>query len=259
MTTVGQIDAVAREAAASGRYILARAGTATPQLPPNGMAFILSKGGTGSLGFNGGLTPIKHSASFTAPVFITKTSYERKGYVVDHFAEVLATTAADIEHDSYYPAPGDHLRPGMTQTINKKKYDHYWRITPEISKLIQQGEEEHLADAARAFELTYKLIADTINGMVGTKFGPRETPGAATKYAEAELARRLPRELGGDSANWPKVLDRLLDQTLERDKKGWHSLSIDPETTEGDKIIHLVSVTSTTRVGQVPSSQVVNY
>jgi hypothetical protein len=259
ITILERIQSIAREAEASGEHILARAGTTKPQLPPHGMGVIVAKGGSGSLGFSGGLTPIKHSGSFTTPVFMTKTSAVRKGYVVQHFAEVLPTSAQDIEHDSFYPDAGDHLRPGMTQTINKITYNHYWRITPEISSLIRQGEEEHLADAARAFELTYKLIADTINGMIGTKFGPNGTPGAATQTAEAELARKLPNVLGPDPANWAKVLDRLLDQTLVRDNSGWHSLVTAPETTEGDKIVHLVTVTSTTRVGQVASSQVVNY
>ena len=128
-----------------------------------------------------------------------------------------------------------------------------------MSDLIRRGEEEHLADAQRAYELTYGLIADTINSMVGRRFGPARTPRDAERLAEAELERRLPRELGTNPRDWIATLNRLLLQTQERDRSGWHAVSIDPPQTEGQKIVHPVVTTSTTRIGQVASTQVVRY
>lgn len=239
--------------------IIIRAGSRAIQQAPNGLASILRKSGTATLGTTGGLTLIENAAAFTAPTFTTRTSSTREGSQVRHYAEVLPTSSADVTHESYYPGPGDHLRPGMKQIIDGRVFYHYWRISDKMSSLIRRGEEEHLADAARAYNITYKLIADTINGMVGKQFGPASTPYEAERLAEAELAKRLPADLGTDPRKWAQVLDRLLLQTQQRDRKGWHSISIDPEITEGTKILHPVSVTATTSIGMSKSTSVVNY
>jgi hypothetical protein len=147
----------------------------------------------------------------------------------------------------------------MTQTINGKVFTHYWRISSNVSALIRRGEEEHLADAQRAYDLTYRLISDTINALAKERFGPAGTPGEATKLAEAALARRLPRALGTNPSNWVAVLNRLLDATKTRDTQGWHAVSADPPRTVADRIIHPVATTPTTKIGRVPPSQIVNY
>lgn len=211
------------------------------------------------MGVSGGLTLFKSAESFTAPVFTTRNVHEREGTVTRHYAEVQPTTTSDVTHLSYYPGPGDHMRPGTMQMIDGKAYTHYWRISRQISDLMRRGEEEHLADVKRAYEITYKLIADTINAMVGKRYGPGATPREADLLAEAELATKLPAALGTNPANWAKVLDRLLTQTKNRDKEGWHSISINPPITEGSKFVDVVDVASTTRIGRVSSDQVVNY
>jgi len=98
----------------------------------------------------------------------------------------------------------------MTQRIGGRVYNHYWRISQQVSALIRQGEEEHLADAERAYNLTYKLIADTINATAGQRFGPAPTPREVERLAEAELAKRLPSQLGTDPRTWVAMLNRLL-------------------------------------------------
>jgi hypothetical protein len=223
------------------------------------MADILRRSGNSSLGTSGGLTLIKNAAAFTAPRFVTANQVQRTGSRVEHYAVIQHTSANDATHESFYPAAGDHERPGMTQQINGKSYQHYWRISQQVSSLIRQGEQEHLDDALRAYELTYKLIADAINGMAGQRFGPSRTPSEAERLAEAALARKLPSQLGTDPGKWVQVLDRLLGQTMTRDTQGWHALSIDPPVTVGNMIVHPVSTTSTTQIGRVPSSRVVNY
>jgi hypothetical protein len=260
VATMEQLQEIAARAQAGTGEILARAGTASLQAAPGGLGTIVGRGGSGGrLGSTGGLTLIKHAASFTIPEFTTRTSATRQGYAVQHYAEVCRTTSVDAVHECYYPGPGDHARPGMTQRIDGTVYTHYWRVSAEMSELIRRGEEEHLADAQRAYDLTYGLVADTINSMVGRRFGPARTPRDAERLAEAELERRLPRELGANPRDWIAALDRLLDQTLERDRSGWHSVDTNPPQTEGQKIVHVVSTTGTTRIGQVTSSQVVRY
>lgn len=235
------------------------AGTPALQAAPGGMSEILRRSGVSTLGTTGGLTQTKSAAAFTPPAFRTRNVAERRGPTVEHFAEVERTAARDATHDCYYPGAGDHLRPGMTQQIGGRTLTHYWRVSPQMSALIRQGEEEHLADAARAFAITYQLVADTINALAGRRFGPASTPAAAQALAEAELARRLPAALGVDPARWVSVLDRLLLQTKARDRQGWHGLTTGPPVTEGTKIVHPLMSDTGTRIGTVPSSQVVNY
>jgi hypothetical protein len=254
-----QMQRIAARALASENCIVARAGTTAVEHAPIGLGTILRRGVTGTLGVSGGLTLIKDANAFTIPSFTTRTSAVRKDKTVEHYAEVLPTTSSDAVHESYYPGPGDHLRPGMTQRIGGKVYDHFWRISQQLSVLMRRGEEEHLADAERAYNLTYKLIADTINSMAGHRFGPASSPQEAERLAEAELAKRLPSQLGTDPRNWVATLNRLLGQTKERDRKGWHSIRVDPDLTEGNKIIHPVVTTDSTRIGEVASSEVVNY
>ena len=256
------LDAIQRlvaQAVASAEDIPAFAGTASVQPAPNGLGTILSRSGLATLGSTGGLTLIKNAAAFTIPSFTTQNSVVRQGRTVHHYAQVQRTIAGDATHECYYPGPGDHVRPGMSQQIGRQLYTHYWRVSPQVSELIRRGEEEHLADAQRAYELTYKLIADTINAMVGRRFGPALNPAEATRLAEAELANRLPRQLGTDPRNWVAVLNRLLSQTQERDRRHWHTISNDPPQTIGNRIIHPVVTTASTRIGLVPSSQVVGY
>jgi len=259
VATMEQLEQIAARASTDAGGILAFAGTASMQAAPGGLGTIISRGGAATLGATGGLTLIKDAAAFSIPEFTTRTSATRQGYAVQHYAEVGRTTSVDAVHECFYPGPGDHARPGMTQRIGSTLYTHYWRISADMSDLIRRGEEEHLADAQRAYELTYGLIADTINSLVGRRFGPARTPRDAERLAEAELERRLPRELGTNPRDWVAALNRLLLQTQERDRSGWHAVSIDPPQTEGQKIVHPVSTTPTTRIGQVTSSQVVRY
>jgi len=236
-----------------------RAGTPSARRPPNGLADIMRRGGQTALGVSGGLTLTKNAAAFTAPRFTTTTTHRRSGYRVEHFAAVQRTTSTDATHECFYPAPGQHLRPGMTQRIAGRTVNHYWDVSPQISTLIRNGEQEHLDDALRAYQLTYQCVENAINALAGRQFGPANTPAEATELARRALAQSLPRQLGTDAANWARVLGRLLRQTQTRDSNGWHSLDIGPPRTRGNMILHPVTATSRTRIGRVPSSQVVNY
>jgi hypothetical protein len=235
-----------------------RAGTPLASHPPNGLADIMQRGGQASLGVSGGLTLTKSVAAFTAPAFVTATRHQRSGNQVEHYAMVQATQSMDATHESCYPTAGHHLRPLMLQKIGRRTFNHYWDVSASISALIRDGEQEHLDDARRAYEITYKRVEDAINALAGQQFGPASTPAAATALAEQALARSLPPQLGTNPATWASTLDRLLKQTNMRDTNGWHTLDIGPPQTRGNMILHPVTPTSRTRIGQVPSSQVVN-
>ena len=205
MVSLEAIQRLAAEAVASAEAIPAFAGTAIVQPAPNGLRTIISRSGSATLGSTGGLTLIKNAAAFTIPSFVTQNSAVRQGSTVQHYAQVQTTTSGDATHDCYYPAPGDHVRPGMTQRISGQQYTHFWRISRQISELIRQGEEEHLADAQRAYELVYKLIADTINSMVGRRFGPASTPAEATRLAGDRTRKQASQSIGGGPAELGRV------------------------------------------------------
>jgi len=258
-TSVVTMVTLATRAACCSGVVITYAGSTAEKSTPNGLGAIMRESEGTILGVTGGLTLIKSAAAFQAPSFVTTTTSVRNGNQVQHFAEIRPSVSADATHDSYYLGPGDHLRPGSEQKIGGKNYTHYLRISPGVSELIRQGEQEHLDDAMRAYNLTYKLIADEINAMVGQRFGPAQTPDKATQLAEAALAKRLPSELGVEPSNWVAVLDRLLLMTKTRDKNGWHSLITDPPKTSRNTIIHVVSTGPKFQVGHVSSTEVVNY
>jgi hypothetical protein len=258
--TMDRLQQIAAHALADGSIAIARAGTATAQQPPQGLAAILRKGGsTGSLGVTGGLVLIKNSAAFTTPFLVMQVSAVRKGGDVQYHAKMQRTRSSDATHACYYPGWGDHVRPGMTQRIGKQTFTHYWRVSEPLSALLRRGEQEHLADLDRAYALTYKLITDTINSMAAMSFGPAPTRQEAENLAKAALAKRLPKQLGANPRNWAAVLDRLLLQTKKRDRSGWHAVTVGPSLTEGSKIIWPLMKTAATRIGSVASSKVVNY
>src|SRR5262245_52658629 len=158
--SLAAIQALAATSSRIRSLVVARAGTPESRAAASGMADILRRGGPGSLGPSGGLTLIKSAAAFTAPRFVTTNQVQRSGSSVEHYAVVQRTTSSDATHESFYPGSGDHQRPGMTQVIGGRTYNHYWRVSQQVSDLIRQGEQEHLADALRAYELTYKLVED---------------------------------------------------------------------------------------------------
>lgn len=237
------------------------AGTPIVQNPPGGIRFIAGRSGGGGLGTAGGLTLRKNAAAFTTPVFTTTNRHQRTNGRNQHFATVQPTQTADVIHDSFYPGPGDHEFPAVAPALagGASRYQSFYRISPALSNLIRQGEQEHLDDLQRAYELTYSLIARVINQISQREFGPANTPNEADQLAEQTLARLLPAALGSHPINWPRMLDRLLDMTETRDRQGWHSLSIGPPTRNGSDVIYPLHQEPTFRVGQVPSNQVVNY
>jgi hypothetical protein len=246
--------AIAKLAQDSHAGIVCFAGTPEMKPTPLGIQEILRLRNQTSVSTAVGLTKIKNAVAFTAPVFETKTSHRRSGHKVSHFATVLPTQSEDITHPSYYPAAGLHEKPAQPG----RRPAEYWEITPEFSDLIRQGEQEHLDDARRAYELTYKLVADEINKLVGREFGPANTPDEATQMAANELARRLPAELGANPGKWVAALERLLSMTEKRDKSLWHAVQIDSIRQEGGKVIERLKPATFFQVGQVPSAHVVH-
>src|SRR5665213_3254980 len=155
---LSNIQALARHAKNSNDILVLFAGVSAPLSPPLGMSEILRRGGFGQLGTAGGITLTKNAAAFTTPRFDTTSTHTRVGPRVDHFATVQRTTATDIVHESFYPAAGDHFRPGMTRQEGNRTFQYYWRVSREMSDLIRQGEQEHLDDARPARVNDFEIL-----------------------------------------------------------------------------------------------------
>lgn len=234
------------------------AGTPASQEAPGGLGIILEKSGRTSFSTAAGLTRLKNSAAFKPPRFRVKTSTEGEDDKVKYFGEVQSTTSKDAVHESYYPGPGDHKMPYPDQEIDGKTYSHYWRVSGKISELIRKGEQEHLDDAARAYELTFKRVENEINTLANEKIGPAEDRDEVNNMAEEALAKRLPPQLGTHPDNWDKVLDELIQASTLRDKRGLHGITLDPSKTEKDRIIYPLGTTPTTKIG-VPPEEIVQF
>ena len=268
VATMEQMRRIADRAVAAGGWVVARAGTPVVKSASQGMEWIKTEAARAAaasnltpaptLGVLAGLTLIKNSAAFTAPELKFETRTVKNGFKRTHYAKLCRTTATDVTHDSYYPGAGDHVRSGLTTRVNGEIMTYYWRVTPAVSEKIRQGEEEHLADARRAWELTYQCVADAINSLAGKEFTSTTTPYDAEQAARAALDNLLPLSLRGGPANWPRTLDRLLGMTRTRDTSHWHDISGGPMKTVGKTIIIPVEIDGA-HIGQHPSGQVVNY
>lgn len=226
----------------------AAAGVPVAAPSPDGASQVASHGSGGTLA---GYTGIKGANAFTAPSFRTRPSAEVDGIERRHYAEIEPTSTTDATHECYYLAAGDHhsLLPR-----------DYWRVSPEVSRLLRAGEQEHLDDARLAFDLTYGLIARRINALSGQKFGPANTPAEAEALAEAQVRRRLPDQLGMHPLTWFNALNEMLRMSRHRDYRGWHEVA--PSGTPSDDTedtYRPLRPTSQTRIGEVPSEEVVTY
>ncbi|MDP9221607.1 MAG: hypothetical protein M3P23_13870 [Actinomycetota bacterium] len=236
------------------------AGTPAAQAAPGGMNAIQANEPSSA-----GWTGIKMAAAFTTPNFSTTwVRPEKPGG--DHFVTVDPPVASpDAVHDALFPAAGDH-RWGTRTVPGKgkdKEYTAWHRVSGPMSTTIQTGEQEHLDDAKRAYDLTYGLITGAVAGLAGQKFGPAKTPAAAEQLATDAFDATLPPALSvkqpGFRGRWLAMLETLLRQSKLRDLRQWHDIEHGKPLTEGDKYVYPLQATGTAKIGTVPSDQVVNY
>jgi hypothetical protein len=237
-----------------------QAGTAAAQAVPGGMNAIQANEPSAA-----GYTGIKMAGAFVTPNFTTTWIRPAKPGE-DHFVTVDPPVASpDAVHDSLFPAEGDH-RWG-TQTVpgkdKDKPYTAWHRVSGTMSTLIQKGENEHLSDAKRAYDITYGLITTAIAGLAGQRFGPAKTPAAAEQLAtdafDATLPTPLSVKLPGFRGRWLAMLETLLHQSKLRDLREWHNIEHGKPLVEGDRYVYPLQTTAKTSIENVTSAQLVNY
>lgn len=233
------------------------AGSAVAQAPPAGLNAIQVHEPSAA-----GWTGIKLSGAFVSPNFTTSMVAAKPGE--DRFVTVDAPVASpDAVHESLFPSPGDHRWGDRSVEAKGGPFTAWHRVSTAMSAQIAQGEQEHLADAARAYDLTYGLITRVVATMAGQRFGPAKTPMAAEELAIAALDAQLPPALSvrqpGFRGVWVKMLETLLRQSKLRDLRGWHDIEIGPTLTEGKRWIYPLVPTTHTKIGSESSDTVVNY
>lgn len=102
----------------------------------------------------------------------------------------------------------------------KGKLDHILKITGPMAERIKQGEREHCEDVRLAFNLSYQKYSKACEDL-GAGFSAAN----ATECRQQVLVR-LKDAVGIDPSQWTKVANCLVDKTIGRDTKGWHTAGL---------------------------------
>ncbi len=256
LSDIAAADGGSATAGPGGRLDL-HAGTVAAQAPPGGLNAIQAHEPSAA-----GWTGIKLSGAFVSPNFSTSMVAAKPG--ADRFVTVDPPVASpDAVHEALFPSAGDHRWGDRSVAAKGGPFTAWHRVSPAMAARIAQGEQEHLDDAQRAYDLTYGLITRVVTTMAGQRFGPAKTPMEADQLAIAAFDAQLPAPLSvrqpGFRGVWLTMLETLLKQSKLRDLRGWHDIEIGPTLTEGKRWIYPLVPTGHTKIGTEASNAVVNY
>ncbi|VVB90920.1 Uncharacterised protein [uncultured archaeon] len=113
-------------------------------------------------------------------------------------------------------------------------------ITPDISMLVQKGEQEHCDDLNLAFTQTLVPCANALNKMAGQKL---------TGKNENECFKTLIARLGFDPLNCSQEFADLSLKSMERDDRGFHDFDPVLISKTCDKIIVGYKKSATNKIG----------
>lgn len=169
-----------------------------------------------------------------------------------------------LDYEVFWPAPGRH-RVGAYGSGN-----HLLQVSEDWSNRLLAGENEHVADTDRAWEMTWGRVASAINAMASGAPSTGATADAARDAAWQEFRRRLPEPMRptGDTptveaqeAKWgpddaATIFRRMMGETRRvRDLSGWHTPDQSLRGMEGaDRVDELSDGTS--RIPGVETNQV---
>lgn len=136
--------------------------------------------------------------------------------------------------EEWWPKAGRH----------KTGKDTYLDVTGDWEKTLEKGENEHRDDAKLAWELTWKLVQDTINKFADKPGPPEATPDAAKDALWKRYVNALPKELqpAGNSPTDEKQKEVLAvkpgtffawmwELTIARDGRMYHETQAVPSNT----------------------------
>jgi hypothetical protein len=157
----------------------------------------------------------------------------------------------ELDFDVWWPAAGRHKLGDLG------KGTWYLDVTQEWSDKLKKGEEEHVTDTQKAYDMTWGRVAGIVNAMAAATSGSKgSTVDAAQQAAWKAFVAKLPKgfQPTGDSysteaqeAIWgaddPKTIFRkLMNETKAvRDGKLWHVPEESQKATVGDDRIDELS------------------
>lgn len=197
--------------------VMLRASRSAPAQPPAGAHRIRDERGGGSRA--AGYTSLPAP---TPPALTIGDPERREG---GWAAPVRPTSVQPDTPVSLFPGPGVHdLGPGPTGQ------ERHIDVTPEMSNLIRQGEEEHLLDLEWARHLSYDRAAAAVNAVSASGSPVADSPAAARQRAAEAVRSELPAQLrwrDGDDylGPWLRAYSRLAHVTIERDQSHWHDMT----------------------------------
>ena len=248
----GELQQAAGNAAVAQLVGLAR--TDRRKEPPDGLREMMEAGSGGQRG----LTRTSYVAN---PPLFRVGRVEQSGTAWTTRPNTVRLPSLD--HEVFYPAPGRHrLRAYGTGS-------HILEVTEEWSNRLLEGENEHVADIDRAWDMTWGRVASTINAMAAGDPFTGSTADEARAAAWREFKRRLPAGLRpeGDTptseaqeAKWGPddrgtVFRQLMNESKRaRDLSGWHTPDQNLKAEEGDDRVDELSA-GRSRIPGTPSER----
>jgi len=140
------------------------------------------------VGARRGLTRATHDSA-KMPKFVIERP-QQSGTM--YSAKAKAPLLASLDQEVWWPAKGKHLiRP-------LGKGSQYLDVTQDWSDRILQGENEHVADNDRAYEMTWAKVASVLGQMADGKPYTGDSEEAVLRAAWADFQKRLPPQLRPD-------------------------------------------------------------
>jgi hypothetical protein len=160
------------------------------------------------------------------------------------------------EFEEWWPTTGRHqLAEHWFLDVNKDWEDK-----------VHEGEDEHVRDSTRAWEVTWKKVAETLEALSKEPGPPATTDEAAQRAIWKRFVKALPAPLRPEGdlptleaqrAKWAPTpsttfFSRLFEATRWRDRDGWHSTGTKPVDIGGKDQIGEVDK-GTSNIGDVTS------
>ncbi len=204
------------------------------QQPPGGLRALMDASGPG----NRGLTRTSYGSD--APLF--RIAHTERVDTTWH-VKPGSVRLTPPDHEVWWPAPGRH------RIGEYGRGSQILEVTEDWSAKLLVGENEHVADNDRAWEMTRGRVASVINEMAAGDDFTGATVDEARAAAWAAFKRRLPAPMRpeGDQptneaqeAKWGYEPDRTIFRRMmrvtrqARDLSGWHTPEESMHAMEGD-------------------------
>jgi hypothetical protein len=178
-------------------------------------------------------------------------------------ATVKSTTSTDATHPCVSSPAGDH-KTGTTM-VNVKgvptSYETFLQITAGYAAKIWAAEDEHLADALRAYQISLQAAETEVNKLAQPgKEWVADTKENAELGPKGALQGVMPAKLGIDPTTWRSAVWSLCLLTISgRDNLGYHTFYTSASAPDhANKKVVSTLTDGTTQIGSHSSSAVVD-